>query len=99
MTTGKNTPNRIRLFVDIDIVTLRKLILWSYSRGEKKNGWAKTVITLRCDENAQKVEEWIAKEATRLQVTPAELEQSILKQEGFDFDAYRTELLGSGETE
>lgn len=87
---------RNRLQIDIPAVTLRKLILWAASRGEKKNTWARIVLALKCEENQQKVENWLKTESERLGVSQRELEESILSREGFDFDQYRIELLGDG---
>jgi hypothetical protein len=84
---------RQRLYIDVDKATLRKLILWAASKGEKKNSWAKTVITLECEENFSKVEKWLEDEAKNLGVSKEDLEAAILKREKFDFEAYRQEML------
>jgi hypothetical protein len=82
-----------RLFVDIPMSTLRKLLLWSASRGDTKNGWARTIIVLRCDENYPKVQAWLEEEAANLNISRNDLEHSILERMGFDFTAYRNEML------
>lgn len=93
MMPKQSKPTQHRLYVDIPHSTLRKLLLWAASRGDTKNGWAKTVIVLRCDENAPKVETWLEREAANLNVSKEELENSILQKMGFDFEAYREEML------
>lgn len=87
---------RNRLYIDIDASTLRKLVLWAASRGEKKNNWARQVINLRVSENWSKVEAWLESEAKNLNVTREELEEAILKREKFDFDQYKEEMLNTG---
>lgn len=90
---------RNRLNFEIPAVTLRKLILWAASRGERKTQWARTVLALRCEENYPKVEIWLKSESQKLGCSELELENAILKREGFDFEQYRDELLGIGERE
>lgn len=85
---------RQRINIDISFSTLRKLILWAASRGEKRTSWAKTVLTLRCEENYPKVKTWLEEEARRLGMTADELERAILDKERFDFEGYRQELIG-----
>ncbi len=84
---------RFRLNIEISPVTLRKLILWAYTRDEKKNSWAKSVLIMRCDQNEEKTREWFENEANRLGITRQELEDRILAKENFDFEAYKKSLL------
>lgn len=93
-TVKQNKSNSNRLYVDLPYATLRKLLLWAASRGESKNSWARTIIVLRCDENFPKVEQWLSQEASNLQVNTEELENSLLNRMGFDFEAYRKEMIG-----
>jgi hypothetical protein len=86
--------SRQRLNIEISLSTLRKLILWAYTRDEKKNSWARTVLILRCDENEEKVNKWFENEAGRLGITKEELEDYVLKKEGFNVEEYKKEIRG-----
>lgn len=89
----KKESDKYRLYVDVNYATLRKLLLWAFSRGDSKNGWTRTVITLRCEENYPKTQAWLEREASNLGVPVKELENRILNKMGFDFQAYRKEML------
>jgi hypothetical protein len=86
--------SRQRLNIEISLSTLRKLILWAYTRDEKKNSWARTILILRCDENEEKVNKWFENEAGRLGVSKEELEDYVLRKEGFNVEEYKKEILG-----
>lgn len=84
---------RHRLNVELSPSTMRKLILWAFTRDEKKNSWARTVLILRCEENEEKVKKWFEDEAGGLGITRKELENHVLRKEGFNLDTYNTDML------
>lgn len=83
---------RVRLNIEISITTLRKLILWAHTRDASKSNWARTVLILRCDTNEEKVRSWYDKEAEKLGMTREELEDWVLRKEGFNYT--REDYLG-----
>lgn len=86
---------RTRIYIDVNSELLRRLILWSVSRDQPRTQWLKTVLTLRCEANWDKVETWLDDKAKRLGVTREELENQILVNEGFDLSSEREEIFGS----
>lgn len=86
---------RTRIYADLSLSTLRKLLLWAASRDSNRTQWLKTVLVLRIEENFPKVEAWLESEAKNIGVSREELEKAILSREKFDFEAYRKELLSS----